>query len=312
VPFVLGAVAALFLFPQYAGPRATFPAFTLFMAISLSITAFPVLVRMLQERRMMKSDLGSAALASAAIDDASAWTMLSLIIAFVTARGLEAAAVKLGALAVFVAATMLVVRPAMARWLPTRETTGEHFGDSVMAVVLLYMTLSALTTELLGVHALFGAFLAGVCMPRGNQFCEHLASRLAGFNRVLLLPLFFALSGARTQLGLLDGRGWCICGFITLLATIGKLGGCMTAARLGGMKWRQAFAFGALMNTRGLMELVVINLGYDLGILSPAIFSVLVVMAIVTTLLTGPLLALSERRAGKPWEGSPMPAYSRS
>lgn len=314
VPFLLGAIAALFLYRDYGGQKSNFSAFALFMAISMSITAFPVLVRMLEERGMIRSKLGVTALACAAIDDASAWTLLSVIVAFVTAHSMAVTVFKLGGLLLFIAAMLLVIRPRLARWLMAARPADEPIRDGVMAVVLLYMTISALTTELLGVHALFGAFVAGTCMPRGNRYCEHLALRLESFNRVLLLPLFFALSGVRTELGLLDTRGWLVCGVVILLASAGKLGGCMTAAKLGGMTWRDAMAFGALMNTRGLMELIVINLGYDLGILSPAMFSILVIMALVTTFLTGPLLKLTERRRSVPtWEPSPapLPAHSR-
>lgn len=311
VPFLLGAVAALFLYRDYGGQKATFAAFALFMAISMSITAFPVLVRMLEERKMLKSKLGVMALACAAIDDVSAWTILSVIVAFVTAHRMDLTVFKLVGLIAFLALMLLVIRPRLARWLKSERGADDPIRDSVMAVVLLYMTSSALTTELLGVHALFGAFVAGICMPRGNRYCERLALRLESFNRVLLLPLFFALSGVRTELGLLDSRGWLVCGVVILIATAGKLGGCMTAAKLGGMTWRDSVAFGALMNTRGLMELIVINLGYDLGILSPAMFSILVIMALATTFLTGPLLQLTERRSAPSWEPSPVPAHSR-
>lgn len=311
VPFLLGAIAALFLYRGYAGPKGSFSAFALFMAISMSITAFPVLVRLLEERKMIKSKLGVTALACAAIDDASAWTLLSVIVAFVTAHSMAVTVFKLGGLIIFVLSMVFVIRPRLARWLMAERGADEPIRDGIMAVVLLYMTTSALTTELLGVHALFGAFVAGTCMPRGNRYCEQLALRLESFNRVLLLPLFFALSGVRTELGLLDTPGWLICGLVILIATAGKLGGCMTAAKLGGMTWRDAVAFGALMNTRGLMELIVINLGYDLGILSPAMFSILVIMALVTTFLTGPLLKLTERRSAPVWEPSPLPAHSQ-
>lgn len=168
-------------------------------------------------------------------------------------------------------------------------------GRTVMAAVLIFMTASALATETMGIHALFGAFLAGVVMPRHNRFREYVLLRLGNFSSLFLLPLFFAFSGLRTRVGLLnDATSWLVCLAIIGIATVGKLGGTAMSARLTGMKWKDAFALGALMNTRGLVELIALNIGYDLGILPPTIFAMMVLMSLVTTFLTGPLLSLTE------------------
>jgi Kef-type K+ transport system membrane component KefB len=162
-----------------------------------------------------------------------------------------------------------------------------------LAAVILIVVVSSLATELIGIHALFGAFLAGVIMPSAGDFRRKLSLRVESFSSVLLLPLFFAFTGLRTQIGLLhDATGWFTCLCIILVATIGKLGGSAVAARLTGMEWNESLQLGALMNTRGLMELIAINIGYDLGILSPQIFTMLVIMALATTAMTGPLLTL--------------------
>ncbi|MGE5415072.1 MAG: cation:proton antiporter, partial [Syntrophomonadaceae bacterium] len=177
-----------------------------------------------------------------------------------------------------------------------RVASREDPGKTAVAFVLVFLLASALATELIGIHALFGAFLAGVVMPRSPRFRAYFAVRLEEFSSVFLLPLFFAFTGLRTKIGLLsDGRAWLYCGLVVLVATAGKLGGSMVAARMTGARWGDAFALGALMNSRGLMELIALNVGYELGILSAPIFAILVLMAIITTFATGPLLTLSAR-----------------
>jgi Kef-type K+ transport system membrane component KefB len=195
----------------------------------------------------------------------------------------------------FVTLMLWVVRPRLPAWIGADGLKGGKPDRSVLAVMLIFMTASALATETIGIHALFGAFLAGVVMPRKKEFLEHTVVGLENFSRLFLLPLFFAFSGLRTHLGVLsDVSSWMVCLAIIGVATVGKLGGTTVSARLMGLKWNDAFALGALMNTRGLVELVALNIGYDLGILSPAIFAMMVLMALVTTFLTSPLLSLAE------------------
>ena len=296
LPFLLGVAAAGILYSDYAVPGASFPAFALFMGIALSLTAFPVLARILEDRGIAKTFLGSTALTCAAVGDATAWGILACVVAVARANGMAATLFNLALVLVFVALMLWVVRPRLPQWLGVNRLANGMPQHSVTAAVLIFMTASALATEAIGIHALFGAFLAGVIMPRKKEFLEYIVVRLEHFSRLFLLPLFFAFSGLRTQARLLDnGTDWLVCLGIIGLAMFGKLGGSMFIARLMGLKWNDAFALGALMNTRGLVELVALNIGYDLGILSPSIFAMLVLMALVTTFLTAPLLSAAER-----------------
>jgi Kef-type K+ transport system membrane component KefB len=296
VPFILGASVSLLLYPVFAASGSSFITFALFMGTAMSITAFPVLVRILKDRGMAKTPLGGLAIACAAVDDASAWAMLAVVVAIARATGLAATAVSLGLVVLFIVIMLLVVRPRLPRWLGVDglETAP---GRNVVAAALIFMTVSALLTEVMGIHALFGAFLAGVIMPPTKVFRDGLTLQLENFSGVFLLPLFFAFSGLPTQVGLLnDLTGWLVCAGIIAVAMLGKLGGCMTAARFMGMNWNESFALGALMNTRGLVELIALNIGYDLGILPPRIFTMMVIMALATTFMAGPLLNLAGGR----------------
>ena len=296
VPFFMGMVAALYLYGGYAGAGASFTSFALFLGIALSITAFPVLVRILEERGMIKTPLGNVAITCAAVGDASAWTILAFVVAFVRAEGMLATLYNFALLALFVSFMLVVVRRWLPLWLRPNAIVERGPSLGIVAAVLLFMTGSALATEVLGIHALFGAFLAGAIMPRDEGFRHYLVVRMENFTSVLLMPLFFAFSGLRTHIGMLNNAGgWFICLIVVVVATAGKLGSSMFAARLIGMGWNDAFAFGALMNTRGLMELIALNIGYDLGILPAPIFTILVLMALFTTFLTGPLINVAER-----------------
>jgi Kef-type K+ transport system membrane component KefB len=293
VPLALGAAASFLLYPAYGAPGTAFPTFALFMGTAMSITAFPVLVRILKDRGLAQTPLGSLAIACAAVDDASAWAMLAVVVAIAHATGLATTVFNLGLVAVFVAVMLWVVRPRLPRWLGVEETDAAP-GRDVMATALIFMTVSALLTEITGIHALFGAFLAGVVMPQSKSFRDGLTLQLENFSSVFLLPLFFAFSGLRTHLGLLnDFTSWLVCAGIIAIAMVGKLGGSMLAARFMGMTWNESFTLGALMNTRGLVELIALNIGYDLGILPPRIFTMMVLMALATTFMTGPLLHLA-------------------
>jgi Kef-type K+ transport system membrane component KefB len=286
-PYLLGVVSALFLFSSLAGPGTTFLAFALFMGISMSITAFPVLARILEERHLTRTALGATAIACAATDDVTAWTVLALVVAIAKANTVGPTLLTIGLVLLFVLVMFFWVKPRLPRWLGTRVPSQAAPGRGAAAGVIVFVFACALATELVGIHALFGAFLAGVIMPREQDFRDHF--------RVFLLPLFFAFTGLRTQVGLLNQPSAClICGALILVATVGKLGGAMIAARMTGINWIDSFSLGALMNTRGLVELIALNIGYDLGILSPRVFTMLVVMALVTTGMTGPLLSWAE------------------
>jgi Kef-type K+ transport system membrane component KefB len=294
-PYLLGVLSALFLFPSFAGAGTTFLAFALFIGISMSITAFPVLARILEERGLTRTALGSTALACAATDDVTAWTVLAFIVAIVKAGGVASAVLTMVMVVLFVAVMLLWVKPRVPRWLGPAALESGVRGKGLMAGVVVFLFASAFVTDMIGIHALFGSFLAGVAMPAHGEFRNSLRVRLEHFSSVFLLPLFFAFTGLRTQVGLLhEPAGWLICLALIALATLGKLGGSMLAARMTGIDWADSFALGALMNTRGLVELIALNIGYDLGILSPRIFTMLVLMALVTTALTGPLLTLTE------------------
>jgi Kef-type K+ transport system membrane component KefB len=294
-PYLLGVIAAFFLFTSLAGPNTAFPAFALFVGISMSITAFPVLARILEERGLAKTTLGRLALVCAAADDVTAWSILAVVVAIAKAASVAAAAFSLGLVVLFVLAMLFWIKPRLPRWIGCIAPAGGAPGKSLTAAVLVFLFASALATDVMGIHALFGSFLAGVVMPARGELRDFLKLRLENFCSVFLLPLFFAFTGLRTQIGLLnDTAGWLICLALILTATLGKLGGAMLTARLTGVNWIDSFALGALMNTRGLVELIALNIGYDLRILSPRIFTMLVIMALVTTGMTGPLLAFSD------------------
>ncbi|HEX3126593.1 MAG TPA: cation:proton antiporter [Thermoanaerobaculia bacterium] len=293
VPLLLGVALALFLYRSYAPAGVAFSSFSLFMGVAMSITAFPVLARILEERGLMRTPLGNASIACAAVDDVTAWCLLAVVVAIVQASGMASALLTVGLAVGFVALMIFVVRP----WVE-RKLVGEiHHRKGLIAGTLVFAFASAWATEMIGIHALFGAFLAGVVAPPQREFRAALRERLEVLVSVLLLPLFFVFTGLRTQVGLLnDGRTWLVCGAVIAVAVAGKLGGGMMAARWTGMSWLDSFSIGTLMNTRGLMELIVLNIGYDLGILSQKVFAIMVIMALGTTFMTGPLLELAEAR----------------
>ena len=310
VPFFLGSASALLVYRSLAPAGIPFSAFAMFIGVAMSITAFPVLARIIEERGISGSFLGTTAIACAAVDDVTAWCLLAVVIAIVKSNGLAGSFLTIALTLLFIAFMLFVVRPWAAR--VTRELPEEQTGSVwFLATIFIFVFASALFTEMIGIHALFGAFLAGVCMPPDSGLRQFLRQRLETFSSVLLLPLFFAFTGLRTQVGLLnDWRGWMVCGGLIVVAIVGKLGGSMAAARWTGMSWGDSFSLGALMNTRGLVELIVLNLGYDLGILSPRIFTMLVIMALATTVMTGPLLTLFQARRSA--DGRIAPARVRA
>ncbi len=299
LPCLLGAGLAALFYERLAQTGAPFLPFALFVAISISITAFPVLVRILQDRGVLKTPLGRIASACAAIGDVTAWGLLAFVVAIARAADFRSAVFCLGLVLLFAAVMFLVIKPNLPRWLGSEALERPKPSRAVLAIVIAIVLASALCTQLLGIRALFGAFVAGLIIPSGGGFRAKLGVRIENISSVLLLPVFFAFSGLRTEIGLLHGKDdWLICGLIIVVATIGKVGGGAFASRLTGLGWRESFQLGALLNTRGLMELIALNLGYELRILSQQVFSMLVLMALVTTIMTGPLLTLfgSHRR----------------
>ena len=296
VPFLLGAGLSIFLYRDLAAPGTSFHAFALFIGVAMSITAFPVLARILEDRKLTQTHLGAIAITCAAVDDVTAWCILALVIALVKATGVEISALTILLTLSFAGAMFFLVRPQLARVI--KEPDSQLHRRRLIPVMLAFLLASALITETIGIHALFGAFLAGVVMPPSTEFRIFLKDKLEAFGSYALLPLFFVFTGLRTQVGLLtEWHDWLMCGAIILVAIAGKLGGSMLMGRWTGMSWSQAFAIGTLMNTRGLVELVVLNIGYDLGILSGRIFAMMVLMALVTTFMTGPLLSLVRTRS---------------
>lgn len=308
IPYLLGVILAYFLFSDLAAPGSSFTAFALFMGISMSITAFPVLARILQDRGLTRTTLGSTAITCAAVDDVTAWSILAFVVAIARSTSVGGSALNLLLVLAFVAIMIFGVKRLPPACLGSRGLAEESPSRGALVLVVCVVLASALCTEAIGIHALFGAFLAGTIMPDVNGFRHKLGVRIENFSSVLLLPLFFVFTGLRTQIGLLnDVQGWLLCLLIIAVATAGKLGGSALAARLTGMGWRESLQLGALMNSRGLMELIALNIGYDMGILSARIFTMLVIMALVTTMLTGPLLTLFSQK-DEVYGSTPEPA----
>lgn len=291
LPFLLGATLALWLYGGYAPEGVSFTSFALFLGVAMSITAFPVLARILTDRGLERTRVGSVALACAAADDVTAWCLLALVIGIVQSQIGNSLYVGLGALA-FIAAMFFVVRPIVERALRRIDEREESLPTFVFIAAMAGALICALATEAIGIHAIFGAFLLGAVIPHDSRLAVELKSRLRDAVTILLLPAFFAYTGMRTQIGLVSGREtWLACFAIIAVATAGKFGGTLIAARATGSGWRQASALGVLMNTRGLMELIVLNIGLDLGVISPKLFAMMVLMAIATTVATGPILS---------------------
>ncbi|RAJ04275.1 Kef-type K+ transport system membrane component KefB [Chitinophaga skermanii] len=289
IPFFLGVSLAYFIYEDFAPVGISFLAFSLFMGIAMSVTAFPVLARIVQERKLTGTPLGTLAITCAAADDVTAWCILAVVVAIAKAASIVSALLTIILAAVFVAAMLYVVQP----WVGKRLRKYAHAKDAKKTIALAFFVLlgSAYVAEVIGIHALFGAFLAGVIMPQTGNFKSILTDKLEDVSVLMLLPIFFAFTGLRTQIGLLnEGHLWAVFGMIMLVAVGGKFAGSTLTAKAMGQNWTDAISIGALMNTRGLMELIVLNIGYDLGILSAQMFAMLVLMALATTFMTGPAL----------------------
>jgi Kef-type K+ transport system membrane component KefB len=289
VPFLLGAAFALWLYPLYSTGVFSFTTFALFIGVAMSITAFPVLARILTDRGMQKTRLGVLALACAAIDDVTAWCLLAFAIGVAHAQAGNLLTILITTIAFIFFVLLIAKRGAL--WLVRRQTAKGRTTQDMFAVVCAALLLSALATERIGIHALFGAFLLGTVIPHDSVLARDIRARCEDLAVVLLLPVFFAFTGMRTQIGLVHGtRDWLACILIVAVASLGKFGGSFLAARWTGSDWREASSLGVLMNTRGLMELIVLNVGLDLGVLSPVLFTMFVIMAVITTLVTTPIL----------------------
>lgn len=298
VPFLLGALLAQGLYPLYASQEVDVTVFSLFIGVSMSVTAFPVLARILTDTGAQRTRIGGLALSSAAIGDATAWVLLAVVAGVATAEvaGVAWTVVFAG---LFVASMFWVARPLLLRLAEREEQNSQPLSQGVLGIVFVALLLSGAATEFIGIHALFGAFLLGAVMQHDSRLAEQIRARMQDIVIVLLLPSFFAYTGMRTEVGLLEGTGdWLMCLVIIVVATLGKFGGSFIAGRLVGLSWRESSAIGILMNTRGLMELIVLNLGLEMGVISPKLFTMLVIMALVTTFATTPILNLIMGKRG--------------
>ncbi len=291
VPFLLGVALALWLYPVLSTTDVPFTVFALFLGVSLSVTAFPVLARILTDRKISRSRMGVVALTCAAVDDVTAWCLLALVVGIAHQQAQDAIRVVFLTV-LFVAVVLGVVAPQVRRLLPRLDRAAD-LTRTELSIILVAMLVSAMTTEYIGIHGFFGAFIFGAIIPHGTRIAREVNHRLDDVVAVLFLPAFFAFTGMRTQIGLVSGsQSWLMCGLIVGVACIGKFGGTVIASRLAGLRWRDSAALGILMNTRGLVELIVLNIGLDLGVISPTLFTMLVIMALVTTFMTTPILHL--------------------
>lgn len=298
VPFGLGMALAGVLFESLAPAGVGFTSFALFLGVSMAITAFPVMARILGDRGLQRSPMGVIALTCAAINDAIAWCLLAFVVG-VTQSTTSAAIQTLMATALYIGLMLTAGRRVMTA-LVSRFDRSPRIGERSLALILVAVLLSAVATEFIGIHAIFGAFLLGAIIPHESVIAKHVTERMEDIVRVMFLPAFFAFTGLRTEIGLVQGvDDWLWCGAIIGVATAGKFGGTVLASKLVGLDWRDSAALGVLMNTRGLVELIVLNIGLDLGVISPRLFTMLVIMALVTTMMTSPILAALLR--SRPW-----------
>jgi Kef-type K+ transport system membrane component KefB len=288
LPLLLGVLLGSFLYPKLAGPHATYLSFVLLVGTAMAITAFPVLARLLAEKKMLGTKVGVLALTCASVDDVIAWCLLAYVTSIANPHGTTFSVISTIALTIlFAAGMLLVVRPLLN--YTVRRIQSKPL-QMALSIILLFS--AAYTTNWIGIHPVFGAFLAGICLPRNVVFTAQVRS-LDQVNTVIFLPIFFVYSGLKTQIGLIYGFPlWGLCLLVFLTACVGKILGGTLSTRIAGQSWRDALTIGILMNTRGLVELIVLNIGLQLGILSPTLFAMLVIMALVTTMMASPLLPL--------------------
>lgn len=290
IPFALGIGLAYFVYDQFAPEGVQFLSFSLFMGIAMSITAFPVLARIVQERGIHKTRLGAVVITCAAADDITAWCLLAAVIAIVKAGSFTSSIYVISLAVGFVLIMLLMVKPFLKR-IGDLYKSNDALSKPLVAIFFITLIMASYATEVIGIHALFGAFMTGVIMPEQSKFRIIFIEKVEDVSVILLLPLFFVFTGLRTEIGLInDPYLWQVTGFVILVAVVGKFLGSAIAAKFVGQNWRDSLTIGALMNTRGLMELIVLNIGLELGVLTPAVFTMMVIMALVTTFMTGPAL----------------------
>lgn len=295
VPFISGILLAFYLFRDFSAENVEFMSFALFMGTTMCITAFPVLARIVQERNLTRQPVGIMAITVAAIGDVVAWCILAVVIAIVKSGGLSNSFITIAFSLLYILFMFYIVKPLMHR-VGQVYASREAMVKPIVALVFLLILVSSLVTESIGIHALFGAFMAGVVMPENLNFKRVFTEKMEDISLVILLPLFFVSTGLRTEIGLINSSHlWLVFLIITIVAIVGKFGGTLLASRYAGLSWNHSLTLGVLMNTKGLMELIILNIGYELGILSPEIFTMLILMAVITTILTGPGLNLVER-----------------
>lgn len=295
VPFFLGVVAAIWVYEDYASGQTAFLPFALFIGICMSITAFPVLARIVQERNMTKTSVGMLSIASAANDDVTAWCLLAIVIALAKAGTFVSALYTIGLTLIYIVFMFLVMRPFL-RKIGETYAYSEVINKTFVGFIFLILVLSSAITEIIGIHALFGAFIAGVVMPTNIGFRKVMMEKVEDVSLVFFLPLFFAFSGLHTEIGLINTPElWGVCLLFIVVAIAGKFGGCTLAARAVGENWKDSLIVGTLMNTRGLMQLVALNIGFEMGILTSEMFVVLLLMSLLTTFMATPMLSLVER-----------------
>lgn len=292
IPFALGMTLAYYIFTSFAPHGVEFLSFGLFLGISMSITAFPVLARIVQERGLQKTRLGTIVITCAAADDITAWCLLAAVIAIVQAGSFTSSLYIMALAIIYVIVMLKLVKPFLAR-IAKYQSSSNLLSKGTVAIFLLTLIISAYCTEVIGIHALFGAFMMGAVMPDNMKIRNIFIEKVEDIAVILFLPLFFVYTGLRTEIGLLNEPYlWKITGIIILVATVGKFVGSALTAKIVGMTWKDSLTIGALMNTRGLMELIVLNIGFDLGVLTGEVFAMMVIMALATTFMTGPVLDL--------------------
>lgn len=292
IPFALGIGLSYFVFNRFAPEGVQFLSFSLFMGIAMSITAFPVLARIVQEREIHKTKLGAIVITCAAADDITAWCLLAVVIAIVKAGDFISSLYVISLAVIYVLAMIFIVKPFLKR-IGDLYGSKDSIGKPVLAIFFLFLILSSYATEVIGIHALFGAFMMGSIMPDIAKFRMIFIEKVEDVAVILLLPLFFVFTGLKTEIGLInDPYLWKVTGAIIMVAVAGKFLGSALAAKFVGQNWKDSLTIGALMNTRGLMELIVLNIGLELNVLTPEVFTMMVIMALVTTFMTGPALDL--------------------
>jgi Kef-type K+ transport system membrane component KefB len=292
IPFSMGIGLSYFVYNQFAPKGVEFLSFSLFMGIAMSITAFPVLARIVQERGIHKTRLGAIVITCAAADDITAWCLLAVVIAIVKAGDFVGSLYVISLALLYVLAMLFIVKPFLKR-IGDLYAEKDNIGKPVMAIFFLLLIISSYATEVIGIHALFGGFMMGAIMPDIAKFRMIFIEKVEDVSVILLLPLFFVFTGLHTHVGLInDAYLWKVTGAIIAVAVIGKFVGSALAAKFIGQNWHDSLTIGALMNTRGLMELIVLNIGLELNVLTPEVFTMMVIMALVTTFMTGPALNL--------------------